>query len=203
MKRRVLLASAILLSLVAVGCTSDSTEESSKTVTSAQNKPIEETLLSFQEYESLVKNFSSVYQYPNMIKVSDPLDSPLVVMVEKESTFGTRETLTLSGDMKDSHPQPTQNRFVYQDSKNGYVLYLDLIYLKRYLGNDMVSSEISPHSQVTDKDKINKSSNSLLSYHNVLIELTLISTNGTGSLTEKKTDLTKSVVQFLEQTKAP
>jgi len=135
---------ATLATIALSGCSSDlrtqpSVQESNEDQVNEQksNKVQEsehESILTYQEYRKLFNDMGSQLVIPNA-KLIEKTDDVNLVAIDKSFSFGTRSVLTLNGDQTN---QETQERIVYKDKDSEIITLIDLIYLKSFLGNDMI-----------------------------------------------------------------
>lgn len=142
--------------------------QSQKTVSNADN---ENTILSYDKFEKIFKDVCDKFTVAGFTK-SGATQPGSIVVVEKKSSFGKRQFLTLDGSQ--SSPE-TQETVSYDENDSKYELFLDFIYLNKDIGNDLVYSN-GHFIQKYNKDNIaSKYDDCILSFHNILIHATLIS----------------------------
>lgn len=197
-----------VVSLLLTGCT----ESEKKTTTPSETPPItsekqspqasENTAFTYEKYYKLYTQMAKEFTYPSFKKVADQLESPEVVIVDKGLTFNKRETLTVPGGKVTSNKgESTQNRIVYEDKTNGLVLYLDLIYLRTSLGNDMVAWDSLAPKVLKDYPVLHHVNQNMLSYHNILVKQMLISTTDRPVTDKEMNEVTQHVVKYLSEFK--
>ncbi|CCQ97251.1 conserved hypothetical protein [[Clostridium] ultunense Esp] len=130
---------------------------------------------------------------PNAEKV-EKSDATNLVAIDRSFSFGTRSIITLTGDQTD---QETQERIAYKDVDTGTIILIDLIYLKSYLGNDMVFWPTQA-LEIYEKEPVLKNyDEAMVSYHNVLVKVSLISKDKPVEF-QKKYNTLKAVISYLD-----
>ncbi|MGZ4032218.1 MAG: hypothetical protein ACXVP2_08705, partial [Tumebacillaceae bacterium] len=129
----------------------------------------EDKTFTFKQYQALYAQSATDLKFDGFTKVKDDTHfGGTIVYVDKPVTFGTREELTDSGAHNDPKAHSTQSRTVYQNKKEGYVLYVDFIYLRHNLDNDLVSLDTGPTQDMKDIAALNQFKQTQLSYQNTL-----------------------------------
>lgn len=160
-----------------VGCENSPPEHPVAKTAPTQN------VLNYPQYLEFVKHLRDNFTPEGYSHVTDTVERPVTIIIEKDISFGKRETLTLTGDMKDPRPLPTQNRVVYQDQNQGYVLYLDVIYTDTWLGDQLLSWDLEAPNELPDVPVLGQSSQSLYSHKNFLVKVTLNAFKGQSAVT--------------------
>ena len=106
--------------------------------------------------------------------------------------FGKRECMSLTGG---STNQSTQSRIVYISTDGNYILYIDLIYLDKDIGNDMVYSDV-PSKTTLKNEIVQKFRQDILSYNNSLIRITMYSNKDKPVNNELQYPIDKAVTGF-------
>ncbi|WP_338554247.1 hypothetical protein [Paenibacillus sp. KS-LC4] len=163
-----------------------------------QEPKVEEEIKPFFSYVEFRNLFSDMVQelaIEQYEKIAQTTDDNLIA-IDKESSFGQRKFLTVDGtqDYKE-----TQERIAYFNKDMNVLMFIDLIYLKQNLSNDLLF--VKPDFiDVNDYGIYSyKSQNTILSFHNILIQITLVDNNE-----DKKAELlpvmkvTNEVVKYLE-----
>lgn len=189
----VLLPVALVTLLTA--CNNEKEQEQSSPKPATATTTNQQETLSYDQYWSLYTQMANDLKLPGYTKIGDEVSKPRIIIVDKSVTFGKRIALTESGDNQAKNP--TQNRITYK-GKDG-VLYLELIYLKQNLGNDMLNFDGAPPEQVKDNPNANRMKEDILSYKNTLVKLTIISNDDTAVEPLKLIDATKEIVQYLSK----
>ncbi len=194
---------ATLATIALSGCSSDprtqtSVQESNEDQVNEQksNKVQEsehESILTYQEYRKLFNDMGSQLVIPNA-KLIEKTDDVNLVAIDKSFSFGTRSVLTLNGDLTN---QETQERIVYKDKDSEIITLIDLIYLKSFLGNDMIFWPSHETETFKQEPMLKKYEECIVSYKNILIKVTLISTDKPLEY-KKKFDTFNSVISYLQ-----
>ncbi|MBJ6363933.1 hypothetical protein ACFOQM_22150 [Paenibacillus sp. GCM10012307] len=152
-------------------------------------------LITYEEYSNLYRNFSTNFNPPDLTKVAIE-DRIALVAIDKESSFGKRSYLTVSGQQDE---RVSQRRLAYENTSEKYIVFVDLIYLNKLLDNDLVYWNTNSINQYKDNALLKKFDDNILSYRNILIKITMFSEgeqNAASSDVIRKTTL--SIVDFLE-----
>lgn len=132
-------------------------------------------LLSYEQFKKLFNELSEEFLPTNFVKVAST-DNVELVAIDKESSFGKREILTLTGEQSN---QETQERVVYGNEENKQIIYIDIIYLTKELDKDMVYWNSGALNEQLDNDIIKNFDENILSFYNILIKVTVF-TEGIG-----------------------
>lgn len=155
----------------------------------------DESPISYNQYRSLFDNMIKELKIADSEK-TEKTDNVNLVAIDKESSFGTRSVLTLTGEQTN---QETQERIIYTNKKNENLALIDLIYLHSSVGKDMI---FLPASTETSRENpfFQKFNECILSYNNILIKITIISNDKPIEFQELNRAV-NSVTTFLEQYK--
>jgi len=188
MKKNVILLASLII-FVFTGCEADQGNIQTNQVQQKDQAPV----LSYQAFRRLFDDMGDQLIIPNAEKV-EKSDATNLVAIDRSFSFGTRSILTLNGDQTD---QETQERIVYKDIDTGTIILIDLIYLKSYLGNDMVLWPTQALEIYEKEPFLKKYAEAMVSYHNVLVKVSLISNDKPVEF-QKKYNTVKAVISYLE-----
>lgn len=188
MKKNVILLASLMIFLF-TGCEADQ----GNIQTNQVQQRDQATVLSYQAFRQLFDDMGSQLVIPNAEKV-EKSDATNLVAIDRSFSFGTRSILTLNGDQTD---QETQERIAYKDVDTGTIILIDLIYLKSYLGNDMVFWPTQALEIYEKEPVLKKYDEAMVSYHNVLVKVSLISKDKPVEF-QKKYNTLKAVISYLD-----
>lgn len=164
--------------------------------TKQEPKVEEETEPSFSyvDFRNLFSDMGQELEVEQYEKVGQTTDDNLIA-IDKESSFGQRKYLTVDGTQNYNE---TQERIAYFNKNTNCLIFVDLIYMKQNLSNDLLF--VKPDFiDVNDFGIYSyKSQNTILSFHNILVQITLVDNNE-----DKKAellpvmDVTNEVVKYL------
>jgi hypothetical protein len=158
------------LLFVIIGCKSNNNIEPSKNI----------NILSNIQYHELISDMSSKINIPKFKILNSTLEDSQRVAVEKSISFNKRAFLTTNGEV--DGPK-SQERITLVNQKDNYQLFIELIYLDNFVGQDLVYWNVNEDSQKND-DINSRYKDSIMSYKNLLIKTTIISKSGKVDYTE-------------------
>lgn len=184
-ERKAIFILMICIIFLANGCTKQEPKVEEET------KPF----FSYMEFRNLFSDMIQELAIEQYEKVAQTTDDNLIA-IDKESSFGQRKFLTVDGTQS---YKETQERIAFFNKDTNCLVFVDLIYLKQNLSNDLLF--VKPDFiDVNDYGIYSyKSQNTILSFHNILIQITLVDNNE-----DKKAELipvmkvTNEVVKYLE-----
>ncbi len=150
--------------------------------------------LTYDEYVTLYQEMSQEFLPPDLSKV--PLkDKIAMIAVDKKASFGKRNFLTVSGEQSE---RVTQRRIAYENTNKKHIVFLDLIYLNKPLDNDLIYWNSHSIDKFRDNALLKKFNDNILSYHNILIKITMFSEGEqTAAASGVVRETTLAVVDFL------
>ena len=157
------------------------------------NKNIDSTNLTYMQYVGLINKIYSNFTLENFIRVDNELKKVDLIAIDKKASFNKRTYLTLDGQQT---ADSTQRTLTYKDNKNN-ILSISIIYLNSSVGNDLVYMNLP--SDLVNSDIIKHFDDSILSYKNILLKVTLFTNvNQKAVDTNIIKDCTLSLVDFLK-----
>lgn len=184
----------MVIGLLLQGCSSEKSNNSSVKSNSNQSQ----TLISYDNYKKLFNDMSEKF-LPAGFSKEAATDNVSIVAINKESSFGKRENLTVDGKQSD---QETQKRIAYEDKEHKYILFIDIIYLNKELDKDLVYWNTNFLEKYKNNSLISKFDDNILSYHNLLIKMTMFSEGESSAISSdviRKSTL--EMVKFLDNYK--
>ncbi|MCD1258814.1 hypothetical protein B5M42_008195 [Paenibacillus athensensis] len=149
----------------------------------------------YEEYQKLYNKMVDSLQIPDFKKIEDNKEFPYLIQIDKSVSFDKREYMSVTGDATN---QPTQNRIVYSSNDGNYTLYMDLIYLTKDIGNDMVYSDVVSKSTLNNENA-QRFRQDILSYKNNLVRITLFSNKDQAVSIEIHNRIDRAIVDFLKK----
>lgn len=190
----ILLFSSILF---LIGCEDKKTSNvkaETETKATSENK---EDVISHKKYQKIFLRMVKSLKFKdyNFVEATEAAN---ITAIEKDFSFGKRENLTLDG--KQSHLE-TQERLVYEKKDKSAYLIVDLIYLNKPLENDMVYWNARNGEAFKENSPLRIYDDNLLVVNNLLIQTMILSTNGKGLLSEESYNVTKELIDYIEEQK--
>lgn len=183
-ERKAIFILMICIIFLASGCTKQEPKVEEET----------EPSFSYVDFRNLFSDMGQELEVEQYEKVGQTTDDNLIA-IDKESSFGQRKYLTVDGTQNYNE---TQERIAYFNKNTNCLIFVDLIYMKQNLSNDLLF--VKPDFiDVNDFGIYSyKSQNTILSFHNILVQITLVDNNE-----DKKAellpvmDVTNEVVKYL------
>ncbi|KEQ22591.1 hypothetical protein [Paenibacillus tyrfis] len=152
-----------------------------------------ETPLSYDQYLSLYKDMATNLDLKGYQKTEDNTVTPYLIQIDPQVSFNKREFMTKTGEQT---TESTQARIVFKKSDDGTIVYIDFIYLDKIIGNNLFYSDVSSKTTVSNPN-VSKYNTDILGFKNLLIKVTLISSNENPISKEQQHFVDKHVVEFL------
>lgn len=171
-KIKLLLLAAVFV--ITTGCNNESSNVAEAKPSSALTTSVQEDnkkMLSYERYSSISEDLSKL-TIPNFNFIESPLS---IIAVNKALAFDNREYLTVDGEQNENS---TQRRIIFQSSNKKQILFIDLIYLNHYIGNDIVYWNSRGSSTLKNNEFVLGYNDIILSFNNLLIKFTLFNEEG-------------------------
>ncbi|MCR8844651.1 hypothetical protein NQ117_13255 [Paenibacillus sp. SC116] len=140
----------------------------------------DEKILTYPEFQKLAIDLEEKLKIKGFYFKNGSSNLPNITFIDKKLTFGTRDTLVLSGSMNpDEVPLPTHHLLIFEDhkdkSKVNNQLVVRLAYTKSYIGNDIVDGNDNFGFSETNQSLAEATNLIILSYKNLIISVQLTS----------------------------
>lgn len=155
-------------------------------------------LYSYNQYKEIFSKMMDNLKFNNYIKIEETSGTNFI-FIDKEMSLGKREVLTKDGKQSDTE---TQERIVYKNKINSNILYIDIIFLRDSIGDDMIYLNEIPIDTKKYKS-VHLYDNRLLSRGNLLFQMTLISTNGKKLAEEDIYEVNVKLANYIKKIKKP
>lgn len=189
--------SLILLSQL-VGCVEQTNNSIPSTQTISPSKEVNSkidsttnNILSYNRYKQLIEDIElnlEIAEFSLKVPVYET-----IVVVDKDLTFDTRESITVDGKREFGTVEPTSYQFIYEKSDGSKQIIINLSYNKNYIGNDLINWSNPEHENI-NKALAAQVDLATLSYKNLLITIQQLSTEKSDS------DITKSAIRAVINT---
>lgn len=185
MRKQLVIIFAILVVFVLPGCQNDSTSEVNE----------QKQILTYEQFRKLFNDMATNISIPNSKQV-EKTDGLNLVAIDKNFSFGKRLFLTLNGDQSD---EETQERIIFKD-ENGIITLIDLIYLKSFVGNDLILWPTHETKTFKSESIMKQFDEAIVSYNNVLVKISQISDDKPLQL-QNMYETIESMTSFLQSYK--
>ncbi len=152
------------------------------------------TVYSYQQYEKLFDQSSTNLVFLDAHIVDHTTDTNLVA-IDPADSFNTRSFLTKNGEQSN---ETTQKQLIYKDNQGDAFTVVDVIYLQHSLGKDMISWPSNTLKQKQNEPILDQYDTCLISYNNILIQITRISKTKPLNLKQMKTKIS-AVTDYLQK----
>ncbi|MDK8183668.1 hypothetical protein [Paenibacillus sp. UMB4589-SE434] len=188
-KRSKLFYFCLAIVLICSGCVNKSTSNASPHQVLAPKNDI----LSIFQFQQLAASIEKNLIIPGFKINGSTLGDNTIIAVEKELSFDKRSYLTTNGI---ETGQKTQERITFNNDRDHYLVFLDVIYLNNYIGNDLVYWKLADEKFKEEKT-YSRFKDSIISYKNIIVKTTIVSQNEElDSL--KLIEVDNSIVNFLK-----
>ncbi|HHT88573.1 MAG TPA: hypothetical protein GX002_06155 [Clostridiales bacterium] len=168
----------LVLGILTQGCLKNQTKQT--------NLDNDNGIISYEQYRKLFSDLSENFLPKDCVKLTATENLHLVI-VDKDNSFGKRGFLTLDGEQSDTS---TQQSICYESINKEYILYIELIYLNKELDNDLVYWHSNFADGFIDESLAKMYDENILSFHNILVKMTLL----------RKSDSSTSTFEFFRLT---
>lgn len=161
----------LVLCILIQGCSKNQTKQT--------NLDNENNFISYEQYKELFSDLSESFLPNDCVKLTET-ENLYLIAIDKENSFGKRQFLTLDGEQSNT---PTQQSLCYESTNKDFILYIDLIYLNKELDNDLIYWNSGFAGEFIDKDLADIYRENILSFHNILVKITLLRKNDSNTST--------------------
>ncbi|WP_419871427.1 hypothetical protein [Candidatus Pristimantibacillus sp. PTI5] len=146
------------------------------------------SLYSYEQFVELTNQLAEDIVIPGYEIKNYPL-IPSIFIIEKELTFGKKDTLTVSGSLNDQ--RPVQQLFIFENKDQSSQIHIRLAFTNTDMGKELVSWDIPTGYDNTSEELSDNTDLATLTYRNLVITVM--------QNTSKKTnlDITKSAIRGL------
>lgn len=194
MKKNKIVKFAIFLGLLysLTGCKNENNNEAAYLKKSTEPASIattnqSEPVLSYEQYQNLIQAYGNKIIIPEFtLKAWSGVN---MVIVDKDLTFGKRQTLTLEGTLNTANVKPTSSLFIFENDKSDKQILVRISFHDKYIGEDLMDWSFTSGYEKTNKKFDDLTDMATLIYKNLIITVQQVSFNGVSS------DLTKVAVR--------
>lgn len=120
-----------------------------------------------------------------------------MVIVDRDLTFGKRDTLTLEGDTNVANVKPTSHILIFENKNQSKQIIIRISFTNSFVGNDMLDWSTT-NGYPSINSKLAKTLDmATLSYKNLIITIQQLSKDEVDSETTR--DVIRKVIKMIEK----
>lgn len=154
---------------------------------------------SINDYNNLVSSLTNEFKLDGYKLENSSFGEERYVIIDKESSFGKRKFMTLSGE-NNTPSEITQHRNIYLADDEKTICVIDIIFSPKYIGNDMMLWSSNYSDKYKNHPIISMFKENIISYENYIIK-TMIFPNDEVKSPDVSVlrDITNQIVIYLEK----
>lgn len=126
--------------------------------------------LSYESFQNVFKELNTNFKVDDYELRGKSVEQNLIG-IDKPLSFDKRSLLTIDGTQKSGE---TQERIIFENDKNKSIILVDLIFLKEFIGSDLIYlNSLNPYD-VKNKSILNNFNSAMISYKNLIVKITIL-----------------------------
>ena len=166
-----IIINTILLTFYTINFNKINSKPSSRVINENVKK---EEIVSYDKYEEFFDYVIKNINVEGFEIVADTLGNNLTV-IDKELSFGNRESLTVRGDLNMDLSQPTEEILILEDKDKKNQITISMIYTKKNIDNDLISYIANNDFEQLNKDLADKYGITTTTFKNLVFTIVNVS----------------------------
>ena len=166
-----IIINTILLTFFTINFNKINSKPSSRVINENVKK---EEIVSYDKYEEFFDYVIKNINVEGFEIVADTLGNNLTV-IDKELSFGNRESLTVRGDLNMNLSQPTEEILILEDKDKKNQITISMIYTKKNIDNDLISYIANNDFEQLNKDLADKYGITTTTFKNLVFTIVNVS----------------------------
>ncbi len=166
-----IIINTILLTFFTINFNKINSKPSSRVINENVKK---EEIVSYDKYEEFFDYVIKNINVEGFEIVADTLGNNLTV-IDKELSFGNRESLTVRGDLNMDLSQPTEEILILEDKDKKNQITISMIYTKKNIDNDLISYIANNDFEQLNKDLADKYGITTTTFKNLVFTIVNVS----------------------------